>query len=69
MTLSWKKSNKFRIFRSIRTYNVYRYGKYNGIMNFELTYSSSPTINKNLIQICQEYRNKGQNPYIVFLKM
>lgn len=48
---------------------ITRYGKYNGIMNFELTYSSNPTINKNLIQICQEYKNKGQNPYIVFLKM
>lgn len=47
---------------------ITRYGKYNGIMNFELTYSSNPTINKNLIQICQEYRNKGQNPYIDFLK-
>lgn len=45
-----------------------RYGKYNGIMNFELTYSSNPTINKNLIQIRQEYRNKGQNSYIIFLK-
>lgn len=48
---------------------ITRYGKYNGIMNFELTYSCNPTINKNLIQICQEYRNKDQNPYIVFLKM
>ena len=38
-------------------------------MNFELTYSSNPTINKNLIQIYQEYRNKGQNPYIIFFKM
>ena len=42
---------------------ITRYGKYNGIMNFELTYSSNPTINKNLIQICQEYRNKG---YCIF---
>ena len=25
---------------------ITRYGKYNGIMNFELTYSSNPTINK-----------------------
>ena len=48
---------------------ITRYGKYNGIMNFKLTYSSNPTINKNLIQICQKYRNKGQNPYIVFFRM
>lgn len=54
---------------SEHTMFITRYGKYNGIMNFELTYSSNPTINKNLIQICQEYRNKGQNPYIVFFRM
>ena len=42
------------------------YGSYNGNYNFNLTYHSSSQINKNLLQICQEYQNHGKNPCMVF---
>lgn len=45
------------------------YNKYNGLQSFALTYHSYSQLDKNLLQICQEYKNQGKNPFIVFFSI
>ncbi len=42
---------------------------YNGKSSFSLTYHSNSQENKNLLLICQEYKNAGRNDYIVFFRI
>ena len=51
---------------AFHTMYITSYNEYNNILSFGLTYHSNSQKNKNLIQICQEYKNAGQNPYVIF---
>ncbi len=53
------------------SHTMYVTGKntYNGKSSFSLTYHSNSQENKNLLLICQEYKNAGRNDYIVFFRI
>lgn len=54
---------------SNHTMFITAYNSYNGKQNFALTYHSISVKDKNLIEICQEYKNEGKNPYMVFFSI
>lgn len=54
---------------SEHTMYISGYNSYNGHQNFALTYHSVSKKDKNLLQICQEYKNSGENPYMVFFSI
>lgn len=63
------KNNFGFVAESEHTMFISDYTTYNGITNFALTYHSNSAKDKNLIQICEEYKNQGKNPYFVFFKI
>lgn len=60
------KNNLGFLAESEHTMFITKYGAYNGKENFQLTYHSRSRIDKDLLQICEEYKAEGKNPYIVF---
>ena len=54
---------------SEHTMFITAYNSYNGNNSFALTYHSNSRINKNLLQICQEYKDNGKNPYMAFFSI
>lgn len=61
--------NRIIVAESEHTMYITDYGTYNGKQSYELTYHSHSNKDKNLLQICQEYKNDKKNPYMVFFSM
>lgn len=51
---------------SFHTMYVTDYNEYNGKESYALTYHSNSQVDRNLLEICQAYKNQGKNYYIVF---
>lgn len=63
------KNNLGFLAESTHTMYITGYNKYNGQESYALTYHSNSQIDRNLLEACQAYKDKGENPYIVFFSM